>query len=754
MSKDLLKTAKDRFKRATEADQKQREREKEDLRFQVPEEQWEESARRARSGADGIPARPILSVSLLDQPIQLLLNQERTARLGVQIAPLSPDSDVEVAGVLEGIYRRIERDSQAGLARSWAFDRAVKAGRGAYLVNTRYADEEGGDDFDQVITIERILHQENVYFDPAATKADFSDGEYAFVTAWMPLADFKREFPDSRIAKDMASGEGPLTWADEVHEQPDWTRGDGETAAVLVAWYFYKEHTATKVTAKDGSGRTRMKDVIRAHWAKFTGDEVLEEGKTNGRYIPLVPTIGRELQPYDDERRWVGVIGPAKDGQRIHNYSISSAVELAALEPKAPWVGAEGQFEGHETEWGQSNIRNKPYLEYKPTTIDGQIVPPPQRTQIDVSRLGASMTLAEHSKNAVQTATATYDPSLGRVSPREKSGRAIMALQNQMEAGNSHYLQGLAEISLPYEARVVLDLIPAIYDRPGRIARVLDEEGDSDTIILNQPFYADPETKFPVPLEPGQEPPAMPGPSLPGPQGPPIPGAPGQPPPGTPQDAVGATQPSPFKVRHYDLRKGVYSVAVSVGKQKQTAMQEGQEAIGALLEAQPALLPILGPVFFKYSDFPGARELSELLKKLRDKQMPGLTGEDGGPTPEQAAAQVQQLQQQVQMMGAQLQAAVKAIETEQAKQQATLEKARMDNEARVQISESDNRTAVLIQEMRNSIEQFKALLSAKATAAQAERDRAHETELELVASTLSQPEPKAPEPAGAPSESA
>jgi hypothetical protein len=368
------------------------------------------------------------------------------------------------------------------------------------------------------------------------------------------------------------------------------------------------------------------------------------------------------------------------------------------------------------------------------------------------------MALVEQSKNFIQAATAVYDPSLGRVSPREKSGRAIMALQAQAESGNSHYLQNEAEISLNYEARIVLDLIPAIYDRPGRIARVLDEEGESDTIILNQPFYADPRTKFPQGLEPGQEAPMPPGPP-PGPPGATMPGLPlaapggnGQPPPGAPQGAAGATQPVPPKVRHYDLRKGVYSVAVSVGKQKQAAMQEGQEAIGALLEAQPALLPILGPVFFKYSDFPGKNEIAELLKKMRPPQLAGGDGE--GPSPEQAAAQVQQLQQQLQLMGAQLQGAVKAIETEQAKQQATLEKSRMDNEAKVRIAESENQTAVLIQQMRNSIEEFKALLGAKAKAAEGERDREHETELTLVDATINKPEPEAPEPAETPREGA
>ena len=120
---DLLETAKKRCKLAQETEDGQRKREKDDLRFQVPEEQWDEDARRQRLGEaiDGVPtpARPILSIPKLDQPIQLVLNQERAAKLGVSILPLSPEAGTEVATILEGLYRRIERDSQASPARSW-----------------------------------------------------------------------------------------------------------------------------------------------------------------------------------------------------------------------------------------------------------------------------------------------------------------------------------------------------------------------------------------------------------------------------------------------------------------------------------------------------------------------------------------------------------------------------------------------------------------------------------------------------------
>ena len=118
----LLDVAKKRFKLAQETEDRQRQREKDDLRFQVPEEQWDKDARKQRQGeaVDGVPtpARPILSIPKLDQPIQLVLNQERAAKLGVSIQPLSPDAGEEAAVIIEGLYRRIERDSQASIARS------------------------------------------------------------------------------------------------------------------------------------------------------------------------------------------------------------------------------------------------------------------------------------------------------------------------------------------------------------------------------------------------------------------------------------------------------------------------------------------------------------------------------------------------------------------------------------------------------------------------------------------------------------
>lgn len=184
--------------------EKQNKREQEDLRFQVPELQWpsDVAAARAKSviGNMTIPGRPMLSVATLDEPIQLVLNQEKAADLGVNIHALSEDADDDTAAVLQSLYRAIVRDSRAPLARRWAYNRAVKAGRGAYRVLKEY-DYDTGVPGDQKIVIRRILYQDSVFLDPFAQEPDWSDMEWALIITDMPWTKYKRLYGKTALAK-------------------------------------------------------------------------------------------------------------------------------------------------------------------------------------------------------------------------------------------------------------------------------------------------------------------------------------------------------------------------------------------------------------------------------------------------------------------------------------------------------------------------------------------------------------------------
>ena len=103
MSDDIHALALERYTLVLEAEGAQRNRELEDLKFQIPEFQWSDKAREARQGGTvgnvPLPPRPMMSIPTLDQPIQLVLNAEKAAHLGVNIHPLSEDAEIGRAHV-------------------------------------------------------------------------------------------------------------------------------------------------------------------------------------------------------------------------------------------------------------------------------------------------------------------------------------------------------------------------------------------------------------------------------------------------------------------------------------------------------------------------------------------------------------------------------------------------------------------------------------------------------------------------------
>ena len=172
---DFLETAKARFKLAKEADHDQNQRELDDLRVYAGEV-WTREALAARGAqpASGnlppVPARPSLSIPLIQEPVRLILNSEREAELNIELVAaddygqgVSPMESDEIE-LREGLARRIQRESEAADARTWAFTRAVIAGRGYYAVRTRYLP---GKTWDQEVYIDGFYDQQSVTLDPA-----------------------------------------------------------------------------------------------------------------------------------------------------------------------------------------------------------------------------------------------------------------------------------------------------------------------------------------------------------------------------------------------------------------------------------------------------------------------------------------------------------------------------------------------------------------------------------------------------------
>jgi len=312
------------------------------------------------------------------------------------------------------------------------------------------------------------------------------------------------------------------------------------------------------------------------------------------------------------------------------------------------------------------------------------------------------MLLLQQAREFIHEGTGAYESALGQQATNAKSGRAVLALQNQHTAGSSHFLDNLAEISLTYEAKVVLDLIPFIYDRPGRVARILDREDNAKTVMLNQPFTMNPQTKRPMAAMPTPQPPAAPqmGMGMP-PQGQPM-GMPGMSP---------APQPRPHgKVLHYDLKKGRYGVVVSIGKSYKSRNEEGADEMGNLFEANPSLFPILGDIYLKFRDFPGHLEAAERVKKMLP---PPLQEHDNGPDPQQLQQQLQQAGQMVEQLTKALDEKTKLLEMDGQKLQMQAQTAQSDQQAKLEIERMRNETQLAIAEMKIRADQSSAIYQAE-----------------------------------------
>ena len=687
----FLKEARDRFQQAQEADHKQRERELADLRFYAGD-QWPDAVKRAREGqaaSGGLPAvppRPCLVINKELEPVRQVLNQERQSDFGLELVPaddfggLTGPIDATEVELREGLTRRIQRESEAADARSWAFMRAVIAGRGYYGVMTRYVP---GKTWDQEIFIQRFYDQGSVSLDPHHEQPDGSDAEWAFVGNDIPWEQYKAEF------KSVAGADNEVCSADDgdfrtLSEQcPGWFTSSGTTRTCRVVDYYYMVRTVrTLALLPDGSvvwedelpedvTADDTREVIEKtiQWAKIDGTQILDETDWPGPDIPIIKVLGEELQPYDAERRVQGVVRPSRDSQEAYNAMVSKQVEMVALAPIPPIMLAEGQDAEHEAEWDASTTRTLGRLHYRQKDLEGQPAPPPFATPRDVPIQAVAISVQMFDE-AIQTTSGVHDPSVGKADPSLKSGRALNAVIDQNTRGTSHYLDNLKR-SMRYEGQIINGLLYAIYGRPGRLARLITGQGEPKAVLLHQPFAMQGEGQAARPVP---------------------------------------TDPADPKAQRYTLTKDAqFNVVVKVTKAYTTRREEEASVVAELLSAAPALMTWFGDLFFKNQDGPGHDEMAERAKVMLDPKILAMLQAKVQGVPEMPPQVQAQLAQIPQMQQA-LQQMKQALDTDQAKQQAAVQMKTLDLAFQREKLQADNETKIAVAELGAKVDRLALFL--------------------------------------------
>lgn len=597
--RDFLNTAFDRFTAASEAEEENRKNALDDIKFshgdQWPLDIWQQRIQFKR---------PALTINQLPKFIRQVTNETRQNKPSIQVHPVDDGADVETAEILQGLIRHIEEASDADAAYDTASDNQVRGGWGYIRVLTEYCYP---DSFDQEIRIKRILNPFTVYRDPDAQEIDGSDARYCFITEDMSAAKYRSLYPDTQLASlSEYAGKG---------DREPWATKDNVRVA---EYYCVESKTKTLCQMQDGTTvykdelpeefhnliiRERETEVKKVMWYKINAIEIIDSAEIPCPWIPVVPVVGEEFD-VDGKRVLKGMVRDAKDTQRMYNFNATAETEAIALSPKTPWVVAEGQMEGYEKIWADAN--NTPYsaLPYKPTTIAGSPVPPPQRITSEPPVVALSNARRECLED-LKGITGIFDAGLGARS-NETSGRAINARKAEGDTANYHFPDNLNR-AIKQVGRICVAMIPHIYDAP-RAIRIVGDDNIRKTVKVNQPTVVNGLQKI------------------------------------------------------YDLTAGRYDVVIVAGPSFSTKRQEAAQSMLELTQAYPQLMQIAGDVMVKNMDWPGAQQIAERLKKMLPPNLQEPEEGDDSPVPPEIAGKMQEMQAMIEQLTQALNAAQDDLE--------------------------------------------------------------------------------------------
>jgi CheY-like chemotaxis protein len=614
--KDILQEARERFKKVSEVESENRDQWADDIRFAAGD-QWPEEVRRARESDPG-GARPCLTIDRTNQHVKQVTNEQRKNKPAIKVIPNSGDAEEDAADVFNGVIRHIQECSDADEIYATGGESQVVCGVGYWRIITDYSDPETGE---QEIYLRSIANPLTVYFDPFASSKVGADAMYCFVTEEVDKDKYEDMYKDD-----------PEDWEIDDQHRSFWITEN----SVRVAEYYrvtekYKESDGQQITI----GR-------KVEWFKLSGGKVLERTEWAGKFIPVIRCVG-EVVTINGRKVVQGLVRRLKDAQRMYNYWSSTETELIALQPKAPFVAAEGAIEGYENDWNSANRTNLSVLTYRHKDDDGDPIPTPQRQgmpQVASGILQAKMAVIEDMK----AASGQYNQSLGQ-GGQATSGIAIKRLQQQGDTSTFHFVDNMGH-SIKHTGRVLVDLIPKIYDTK-RVIRILGEDGSVD--------FAEFDPQLPQAMAKVRDP------------------------------ETGAV----IK-KIYNPTVGKFDVSVIVGPTYSSKRQEASEVWAQFAQGNPQMMPLIGDIIARNMDVPGAHEVAERLKAMLPPPIKELeANEDASPEVLQVQAQakqalgmaqqqMQQLQQALQQAGQELQQTKAALEAEKARKEGEMAKVQVE----------------------------------------------------------------------------
>jgi len=579
--RDIWEEAGDRLKVCTDAESDNRGRAREAIAFREGE-QWDQSP-----GGSVSQDEPELTINLTDAMCDRVENNIRAQRPRGKVHPVGDGADVEIADIINGIGRHIEVRSEASVAYDMASAAAINGGFGFFRLVAEYLTPRS---FQKDLRILPIRNQFTVSMDPSAIMPHGGDSMWVIISVKMKRLEYKRRYPRAENVQyyDVGSDELRRDWDDredirlaeyfrirEVPEKLYLIRGQNGEEFTKYLSEMPRRSDGKLMSIDDGrlmlaqSGRRiegdRQSMKQQVEWFRLNGLSVVERQQIPGSYIPVFRVEGKAVD-LDGQVRRRGMVESLQDPQRMVNYGEVAKIKRLGLAPKAPWVAAEGQLDGHP-EWDDANQRSYSVLTYKPVVIEtssGPVMPPPPMRQAPAQiEQGFSEFVQGMRGNLMTLAGMPNEPGQDQQGGTVVSGVALK--RRQFLSDQSHYIYfDKLTLAIAQCWRVMVEWIP-VYFSEDRMQRIIGDDSVPEMVRIN-----------------GQE-----------------------------HDEESGVS----KVKN-DLSVGVYDVIMDTGPGYETKREEGAENLIELVKI-PALAEIIAKVapdlVFRSIDHPYMEELADRL---------------------------------------------------------------------------------------------------------------------------------------------
>lgn len=496
--KDIWEEAKDRLAIVLDKESKDRPRAMTEILFREGEGHWDGSV--VTSSSQELPE---LVINLTDALCMRVENNLREQELSGKAHPVGDGGDVDVAEIINGIGRHVEARSEAEIAYDTADKSAITHGWGYFRIVAEWEHPKSMRKDLRILPIRNVF---TVYMDPSAIMPSGCDQNWCLISVKMPRTEYKRRYPRAENAAwtDFGRDSGTNDWEDKesirlaeyfrIREIPEKLYNLRNTASGEGRAYYESELPQTLAMGWEIDGE-RPSFRRRVEWFRLNGLKVVEREVLPGEWIPVFRVEGNVVDIDGDVMRR-GMIKSMMDPQRMVDYGEVAKIRRLGLTPQSPWVAARGQTEEHP-EWTNSNRQPNTVLIYDPVTVvtaQGEVpLPPPQRQPPAQIEQGFSEFVQGMRTNLLAVAGMPNEPGA------DKQGQVVSGValdKRQLLSDQSHLQYAKGRKSAVTQCwRVMVSWIPAYFNDPGRVQRIIGADSQPQLVTLNTKDPNDPMQK-------------------------------------------------------------------------------------------------------------------------------------------------------------------------------------------------------------------------------------------------------------------